>query len=171
MKGITGAALALACAAAGCKGTCLDQGERVTVEVKAAANLNDWQGSGPQHVKYRVWALNDVATFEALASQPDGAAGLADPAQDAARIGARFGLPFAPSSTGGWITPGSIQALSPLVASVDSQFVAVGIVVLYPQPKGAVVRIDCGEHDGYAEKKEVHEVSFKLEGTAVAPGR
>ena len=171
MKAIMGAAAALVLAAAGCKGTCLDTGERVAVAVHAAANLNDWQGSGPQHVKYRVWALNDVATFEALASQPDGAAGLADPAQDAARIGARFGLPFAPTSTGGWITPGSSQTLPPLAASMDSQFVAVGIVVLYPQPKGAVVRIDCDEHAGYAEKDDAHEVSFKLEGTSVAPGK
>ena len=35
----------------------------------------------------------------------------------------------------------------------------------------AVVKIDCDEHPGYEEKKEVHEVSFKLEGTSVAPGR
>ena len=96
MKGIVVAA-ALSFAAAGC-GTCLSAGEKMTVEVIAGADLNDSKGSGAQHVKYRVWGLNDVAAFEALASQPDGAAGLVDPAQDAARIGANFGLPFAPPS-------------------------------------------------------------------------
>jgi predicted component of type VI protein secretion system len=170
MKGTWKAAAAICLAAAGCKGTCLDAGEKVSVEVRAAANLNDSQGSGPQHVKYRVWALNDVTTFEALAAQPDGAAALADPAQDAARVGQGFGLPMS-APNGGWIAPGTNQTVAPLAATVDKQFAAIGIVVLFGQPKSAVVAIDCGEHDGYAEKKGVHEVTFQLDGTAVAPAK
>jgi predicted component of type VI protein secretion system len=168
---VVAAVLASAAALPGCAGTCVQPGQRIVVDVAAGADVNDWQGSGPQHVRYRVWALKDVAAFETLSADRDAATSLVDPQQDAARIGAGFGQPFfGGGANPGWITPASKQTLAPLAVNAEEQYAAIGIVVLYPQPAHALVKLDCDKHPGYEMKDGVHKVAFRLDGTRVDAG-
>jgi hypothetical protein len=168
---IASALAALALTGAGCKGTCVEPGQRIVVDVAAGADVNDWQGSGPQHVRYRVWALKDVAGFENQTGERESATALIDSQQDAARIGSGFGQPFfGGGANPGWITPASKQTLAPLAVATAEQYTAVGIVVLYPQPAHAIVHLDCDKHPGYEVKDGVHHVSFRLDGTRVDAG-
>jgi len=159
----TGALSIAGVLAASCSSPCVDMGQRILVDVIASPQLND-TGSGPQHVRFVVWAVKDRQAFEG-----ESAASLSDPVA-AERLGS-VGKPLSTDSY--FIKPGATRKLSVRV-ELEAEFTHVGIAVDYAQPKSLLVAADCGAHAGYAveeaEGKKQHHVVFNLEKASITAG-
>jgi len=149
---------------AGCGSTgCVAEGDQISVTLRASSDLND-SGSGPQHVRFRAWALRNASQFRELCtSQPDSLV-KSDP-----RELEESGLGKAFPAGSAWITPGSTQPLR-LTVPADVTFTHVGVIVLYPTPQNLLVQLDCRDHPGYAYADPVHAVAVELNRNSVAPG-
>jgi predicted component of type VI protein secretion system len=153
------AALALAPALAGC-GSCLKKDQRLAVRLVTTDTLND-VGGGAQHVQYRAWAVRDRTVWEAA---PAEALASGDVATFAAQ---GLGTSFPADSS--WIRPAT-ESRSFLSVTEDEQFRAVGVAVLYPSPRKALVLVDCKSSAGYREDDDTHTVTFTLDQAEVRPG-
>jgi type VI secretion system VasD/TssJ family lipoprotein len=143
---------------AGCGSACVAPGGRIRVAINADGDLND-AGQGPQHVRYQVWAVQDLAMYEN--------ADAASLAKDKALQEEGMGQVFA--NTKAWIKPGTSRKLAMSIAS-EGQFTHVAIAVAYPEARKTLVPLDCGEHTGYQEDDGVHSVTFTLGRDAVEAG-
>jgi hypothetical protein len=158
---VSAAVLAAALGAAGCGSACVAKDDNIVVDVQSTRGLND-TGAGPQHVRFQVWAVAnrqmfDNASAEALA----GAEGVANFERQG------MGKVFLTDSN--WIKPESTKTVVQRVED-DKQYGWVGIAVMYPEPRKAIVALDCSEHAGYAVKKPEHHVTFTLAKSAVEAG-
>lgn len=157
---IATALLAALAAGAGCGSSCVGEGDRLVVDVHATPDLND-AGSGPQHVRFQVWAVADRGMFDN--ARADALAGPDTSTFERQGMGKVFVTDSA------WITPGATRQLAVRVL-LDDEYTHVGIAVLYPEPQKAVVPVDCGEHPGYRREDANHHVEFTLGAHAVEVG-
>ena len=149
----------LAPALAGC-GSCLKQDQRLAVRLVTTDALND-VGGGAQHVQFRAWAVRDRTVWEAASAE-------ALASGDVATFTTQgLGTSFPTDSS--WIRPSS-EARSFLSVTEDEQFKAVGVAVLYPTPRKALVLVDCRESSAYHEENDTHTVTFTLDRAEVLPG-
>jgi type VI secretion system VasD/TssJ family lipoprotein len=153
-------AAAGALALGGCGSTCVAEGDRLVVDLVGSQDMND-AGEGPQHVRFRVWAVRDAAIFQGADAS---ALAEADPAV-LERQG--MGRPFATDAS--FLRPGGTRLLYETVAE-DGQYTHVGVAVLYPQPRKELVPLDCRTRPGYRAAKPEHRVSFVLDRSTVRPG-
>ena len=163
MTKFTGLVAALAVGAmlamtTGCGSACVAPGGRIRVDIKASPDMNN-TGQGAQHVRYQVWAVQDVAMYE----NADAASLAKDKAPQEEGMGQVF------ANTKAWIKPGTSRKLAIAVAS-ENQFSHVAIAVAYPEASKALIPLDCGEHAGYAEEDGVHTVTFTLGRDSVEVG-
>jgi len=152
---------AAAASSAACGSTCLEEGDQLSVTLVAdAAHLND-SGSGPQHVRYRAWAVKDAKMFAAaFAAKP---ANLVTDWQALQTQG--LGDPLgSPSSE--WIAPGARQ---PFVHNVtlEAQYSHVALVVLFPRPVFELVPLTCEPVPGYRLVEREHRVEMNLGRDAI----
>ncbi len=145
---------------AGCGSTCVAKGDRLVVDLVGASDLND-AGEGPQHVRFRVWAVRDATIFNSTdaATLAEGDAEVLERQQ--------MGKAFAVDSS--WLKPGGTRRVFETI-SEDEQFTHVGVAVLYPQPRKELVPLDCSSRPGYSSAKPEHRVSFLLDRNSVRPG-
>jgi predicted component of type VI protein secretion system len=136
----------------GC-GSCVAKSDRIVVDVVSSADLND-MGSGPQHVRFQVWAVRDRQMF-------DGARTEALAEADGVATFERQGLGKAFVTDSSWIKPGSSRQLV-LKVDEDEEFTHVGIAVLYPESKKVAGALDCTERPGYSVAKPDHKLTFSL---------
>ncbi len=149
---VAAALLASAMAASGCSGPCVQEGDRLVIVLHAGDDLND-VGSGPQHVRYRVWAVRNEALFKAATP-----AALTREDPEAA---ARRGVGDAVEPSRSWITPGAAEEFVHAV-TLEEQYTHVGLVVLYPDPKTLLVPLDCEERAGYEMERPEHRITIQL---------
>ncbi len=135
----------------GC-GSCVTEGDRLVVNVIAADDLND-TGSGPQSVRYRIWAVSESAQFDAATPESLAAD---DPGVHVSRA---LGNPFPASSA--WLTPGLTTRLQLNVAS-DEQYTHIGIAALFPVGQKQLIALDCEKRSGYRKKGDDHVVDVRF---------
>ena len=163
MRGLVAVGIAAVAAGAlplaGC-GTCVAKSDRIVVDVVSAPDLND-TGSGPQHVRFQVWAVRDKQMFEGARAET-----LAEAEGVATFEKQGLGKVFVTDSA--YIQPGSSRQLVLLVAE-DEEFKHVGIAVLFEHARKVVGPLDCTERPGYKVEKPDHKLTFHLGRQSVEP--
>ncbi len=143
--------------------SCASEGDQLSVTLRATPDLND-TGSGPQHVRFRAWAVQNARQFrEVFDSKP------ASLVKDEPRTLEDSGLGKAFPTGSAWITPGSRQPLR-LSVPEDIEYTHVGVVVLYPTPQQILVALDCDDRVGYSYDGPVHTITVDLGRNTIAPG-
>lgn len=153
--------LAAAPALAGCGGACVAKDDRIVVDLVSSADLND-TGSGPQHVRFQVWAVRDKAMFDGARTEA---------LAEAEGIGTfeRQGLGKVFVTDSSWIKPGSTRQVVLRVAE-DEEFSHVGVAVLFPEPRKVIGALDCDERTGYKPEKPDHKLTFSLGRQSIDAG-
>ena len=146
--------------AGGCGSTCVKKDQRIGVRLVATPDLND-VGGGPQHVQFRAWAVRDRAVWESLAAE------VLAGGEVSMLVAQGLGTSFPTESS--WLRPG-YEARSFLAVTDDLQYSAVGVAVLYPAPRKALVALDCARSAGYVVENNAHQLTFTLERADVRPG-
>jgi hypothetical protein len=145
----------------GCGGACVAKDDKIVVDLISAADLND-TGSGPQHVRFQVWAVRDKGMF-------DGARPEALAESDGVSTFERQGLGTVFVTDSSWIKPNSSRQVV-LRVPEDEQFTHVGVAVLFPEPRKVIGALDCDDRAGYKVEKPEHKLTFSLGRSTVEAG-